>query len=129
MEKNLAWFLNRKVPESWSIGASNFRVAEPVESERKTPAARDDPVAEKGAVPASTNQSQQTLPRGQHWPIGDRVGSGGEIQTCVRRGAGVLIFSSQLRFFAESPALAANGGAEAAGVFWPLSRAARAGER
>lgn len=116
------------MPESWSIRSSNFRGAEPVESERKTPAARDVPVAKKGAVPARTNQSQQMLSRGQHWPIGDRVGSGGEIQTCVWRGAGVSIFSSQLRFSVERPTLAANGGAEAAGVCGRLSRAARAGE-
>ena len=44
-------------------------------------------------------------------------------------GEGLEFPSFLLRFSAESPTLAANGGAEAAGVCGPLSRAARAGER
>lgn len=44
-------------------------------------------------------------------------------------GDGLEFPSSQLRFSAESPALVANGGTEAAGVCGPLSRAALAGER
>lgn len=66
------------MPRGWSIRLE-LPGAEPVESERKTLPRRT--FAEKGAVPARTDQSQQMI-TGQRWPIDDPPVAAGNKRVC-----------------------------------------------